>query len=186
MDKLRKFFRTHKKKSPAVAFIDGQNLHLGTTLADNPWKVDLVRFRTYLKDKYAVSKAFYFVGCYDKKQVKLYEDLTQADFNIVFREHVIKSKSSKKGNVDTDLVFYMLSGFITHEYKKKKIVLVSGDGDYFRTVKFLISKRYFAKILLPSRKNYSRLYNLIPQKYRSFLDDPNIRRKISYKKEGFA
>ena len=43
------------------AFIDGQNLHLGTTNDSPPWKVDIYRFRTYLREKYNVSKAFYFL-----------------------------------------------------------------------------------------------------------------------------
>jgi hypothetical protein len=31
-----------------LAFIDGQNLHLGTT--QNNWRVDFEKFRVYLKD----------------------------------------------------------------------------------------------------------------------------------------
>lgn len=45
-----------------LAYIDGQNLFMGTTLKDPLWKVDLFRFRVYLKEKYMVDKAFYYLG----------------------------------------------------------------------------------------------------------------------------
>ncbi len=48
------------KKASNLAFIDGQNLHLGT-IQDN-WKIDLKKFRIYLKDKYHIAEAYYFLG----------------------------------------------------------------------------------------------------------------------------
>jgi hypothetical protein len=45
-----------------IAFIDGQNLHIGTTKSKDPWVVDLLRFRIYLEKKYDVGKAYYFIG----------------------------------------------------------------------------------------------------------------------------
>jgi len=49
-------------KEKNLAFIDGQNLHLGTT--QNNWKVDLYRLRVYLKDKYHVTEAYYVLGIF--------------------------------------------------------------------------------------------------------------------------
>ena len=45
-----------------LAFVDGQNLHLGTTLSDKAWKVNLSRFKIYLEKKYSVTEAYYFLG----------------------------------------------------------------------------------------------------------------------------
>ena len=42
------------------AFIDGTNLHL--TMQNVGWLLDYKRFRIYLKDKYNVTKAYYFIG----------------------------------------------------------------------------------------------------------------------------
>ena len=36
------------ESKPNLAFIDGQNLHLGTT--QNGWKINYGKFRTYLRD----------------------------------------------------------------------------------------------------------------------------------------
>ncbi len=43
-----------------LAFIDGQNLYMGTNSENPSWEVNLLKFRVYLKDKYKVSKAYYF------------------------------------------------------------------------------------------------------------------------------
>ena len=40
-----------------IAFIDGQNLYMGSE-----FQIDFKKMRTYLKDKYSVEKAYYFVG----------------------------------------------------------------------------------------------------------------------------
>jgi hypothetical protein len=53
------------------AFIDSQNLNLGTNKdlfnakgkkIYSGWRLDFKRFRVYLKDKFRVEKAFLFVG----------------------------------------------------------------------------------------------------------------------------
>ncbi len=46
-------------KENNIAFIDGQNLHLGTASAG--WKVDFLRFRVYLRDKFSVEEAYIFL-----------------------------------------------------------------------------------------------------------------------------
>jgi hypothetical protein len=51
------------QKENNLAFIDGQNLYMGTAKREiKPWKIDLARFRIYLEKKYNVSKAYYFLG----------------------------------------------------------------------------------------------------------------------------
>ena len=50
------------KQQSNVAFVDGQNLYMSTTTAGKPWRIDLARFRVYLKHKYKVGKAYYFLG----------------------------------------------------------------------------------------------------------------------------
>jgi hypothetical protein len=44
------------------AFIDGQNLHMGTTSVRDPWKINFKKFRIFLKDKYHIEIAYYFLG----------------------------------------------------------------------------------------------------------------------------
>lgn len=51
-------------------YIDRQNLHLGTTGTDPAWHIDLTKLRVYLREKYKVEKAFYYLG-YAQEGVKL-------------------------------------------------------------------------------------------------------------------
>ncbi|MDR0957242.1 MAG: NYN domain-containing protein [Candidatus Nomurabacteria bacterium] len=112
--------------------------------------MDLIRFRNYLKDKYKVEEAYYFVGSYIPKHEPLYSFLQKAGYILIFREHSESVTSKKKGNVDTDIVFLIMKKLVKKE-SFDKIILVSGDGDYWRMVDFLIEEKKFGKLLAPSK-----------------------------------
>lgn len=164
------------------AFIDGQNLKLGTSKTEPSWNVDLNRFRVYLSQKYNVGEAYYFIGAYDPKNQVLYNALQKFGYIVVFREHAESALSKKKGNVDTDIVFAVMKSLVEKE-RFNKVVLVSGDGDYWRMVDYLIQKGKFGKLLAPSRKNLSSLYKRrMADTCRVYLDDPAVRNKIELKR----
>lgn len=175
----RIIFLKHEKN---YAFIDGQNLIYNTKKnLKNPWQIDLRRFRVYLKEKHSIEVAYYFVGAYDEKHRKLYDDLKEFGFEVIFREHSVKSKSNKKGNVDTDIVFLAMKKIAERE-KFDKILLTSDDGDYYRMVEYLISKNKFKKLLSPSSKNMSHLYKeKISDRYIDHLDRSEVKKKIMLK-----
>lgn len=160
-----------------LAFIDGQNLHMGTTNANKPWRVDLFKFRVYLREKYKVEKAYYFLGFIQDNHQGLYDEIQEAGYILKFREHSSAMLGKKKGNVDTDIVFTVMRALYLRE-DFDKIVLVSGDGDYMMMVDFLIKERKFAKILFPDQSRSSSLYKKIDLKYRADLGDVAVRRKI--------
>ena len=117
-----------------AAFIDGQNLTLGTKQCDDPWKIDLKKFRFYLSRKYKVDKAYYFIGYYIDDYEPLYKAIERNDYILIFREFMEGSISSKKGNVDTDIVFDIMKK-IAEKDEFDKVILVSGDGDcYWRCI----------------------------------------------------
>ncbi len=166
-----------------VAYIDGQNIHMSTLTADKPWRIDLSRFRVYLKQKYKVSKAYYFLGFLQEENQDLYNEIQEAGFILTFREHNSAMLGKKKGNVDTDIVFTVMKKI----YKKEiidKIILVSGDGDYKMLVDFLIEEEKFEKILFPNQKKASSLYKKITRKYFDDLSRDGIRNKIGKRKGG--
>jgi uncharacterized LabA/DUF88 family protein len=150
------------------AFVDGQNLHLGT-LGEN-WKIDFKKFRIYLKDKYSVEKAYYFLGFESEEQIDLYNNLEKAGFFIIFKSHNPELQAKKKGNVDTDVVFEIMKNLVD-DIRMDKVILVSGDGDYKKLVDYLISKDKFLKILFPSEKFASSLYKVLTSKYYDYLDN---------------
>ncbi|MDP3800234.1 MAG: NYN domain-containing protein [bacterium] len=167
-----------------LAFIDGQNLYMGTAkLEVNPWRIDLARFRVYLEKKYEVSNAYYFLGFVQEANQELYEEIQKAGFVLIFREHNPAMIGKKKGNVDSDIIFHIMKKM----YKKedfKKIVLVSGDGDFKLLVDFLIEENKFEKILFPNKKFASSLYKKIGATYFDAIDIFDVRAKIEKKEKG--
>jgi uncharacterized LabA/DUF88 family protein len=156
-----------------IAFIDGQNLYLGTKSDD--WKIDLKRFRIYLKDKYNVTEVYYFLGYVNEDYNDLYTEIQRAGFILHFREHNTNMLGVKKGNVDTDIVFEVMKNHIENT-DMHKIVLVSGDGDYKKMVDYLIKKDALEKILFPTRR-YLSLYKKLTVRYFDLLCSEFVRKK---------
>lgn len=164
------------------AFVDGQNLYMGTAKReDDPWKIDLQRFRIYLEQKYHVKRAFYFLGFLNESNQSLYENIQSAGFILVFREHSSLMLGKKKGNVDSDIIFQIMKK-LYHREPFDKVVLVSGDGDYKQLVDFLIEESKLEKILFPDRRRASSLYKKLGAPSFASLDDADVRRKIEMKK----
>lgn len=164
------------------AFVDGQNLWLGTASVNPSWTIDLKRFRVFLTEKYKVQQAYYFMGAYDPKNQDLYNALQNYGYVVVFRERAGASLSHKKGNVDTDIVFEVMRELADQE-DFDKVVLVSGDGDYWRMVDYLIKKNRFEKLIVPNATKLSSLYKKrTSDVYRTYLDEDMIKKKIAHKK----
>jgi len=161
-----------------LAFIDGQNLYMGTSKSKNPWEVDLVKFRIYLEERFNVNKAYYFLGFVQEENQELYEKIQNAGFVLIFREHNTAMLGKKKGNVDSDIIFNIMKKM----YKKEdfdQIILVSGDGDYKMLVDFLIEENKFKMLLFPNKEFASSLYKKIKSDNFTYLEDKDIKRKIS-------
>ncbi len=163
------------------AFVDGQNLYFGTTKADKKWNVDLFRFRVYLEKKYNIAKAYYFLGFTNEEHQDLYDRIQEAGFILKFREHSSVMLGKKKGNVDSDIIFFIMKKLYQQD-DFDNIILVSGDGDYKMLVDFLIKEKRFKKILFPNKRFASSLYKKITRVYYGNLED--LKNKIEYKKRG--
>lgn len=161
-----------------LAFIDGQNLHMGTAKREKgAWKIDLNRMRIYLKDKYRVETAYYFLGIVHEEYQSLYEEIQQAGFVLIFREHSSSMVGKKKGNVDSDIIFHIMRRLYLRD-QFDRIILVSGDGDYKLLVDFLIQEKKLAKILFPEKLKASSLYKKLGSEYFDALDTPEVQKKI--------
>ncbi len=161
-----------KKKLENYAFIDGQNLNLG--VQDLGWKLDFKRFRIYLKEKYGVTTAYYFIGKVEEYQ-ELYDALNSAGYTLVYKEVLTDINGKTKGNIDAELVLTAMS-----EYKKyKKAIIVSGDGDFACLVTYLDKKKKLERVIVPNYYSYSSLLKKAAGKH---LDSMNVlKKKLEYK-----
>ena len=167
-----------KEKERNIAFIDAQNLHLWTKT--DWWKVDFKRFRIYIKDKFKVDEAYFFLWFVDDDYQNMCRKIQRAGFILEFREHNTNMKGKKKWNVDVDIVFEIMHRFL-EENDFNKIVLVSGDWDYIKLVKYLIEKEKLKKILFPNNK-YSSLYKPFKDHYWMNLSQSRVKKLIKFKK----
>jgi len=146
-------------------FIDSQNLNL--SIQDLGWRLDFSRFYVYLKDKYKVTKAFLFIG-YVAGNEALYTFLQKSGFIVVFKPTLGYSKGRKiytKGNVDADLVLHAIIEFPNYD----KAIIVSGDGDFYCLVEYLLKKGKLLNIMIPNSKKYSALLRKF-KKYFVYVD----------------
>lgn len=165
------------RKPQNIAFIDGQNLYLGTK--EEGWAVDHKKFRTYLQDKYNIIEAYYFMGFVSEGEQDLYDKLQRAGFILSFREHSSALRGSKKGNVDSDIIFGIMRKLVENDPFDKAFI-VSGDGDYKKLVDFLIKQDKFGKMLFPNDKFASSLYNSLGSEFFDSLGKKDIKAKIAY------
>lgn len=165
---------TRDKKHPVVyAFIDSQNLNLGTSkdIYKNGkriykgWRLDFKKFRQYLTDKFRVKEAFLFIG-YIKQNEILYKNLESYGFKLVFKPTIKDNHGKPKGNVDTELVLH--AARIQYE-DYDKAVIVAGDGDYYCLHEFLEKDKRLLRIVIPNAKSESSLLKKF-QKYKTFIE----------------
>lgn len=142
----------NSSKEYNYAFIDSQNLNLG--IKSLGWDLDFKKFRLYLKNKYHVEKAYLFIGHVSGNE-KLYLNLQQYGYIVVFKPTLKfreKNKVKIKGNVDAELVLHA----VIEKDNYSKAVIVSGDGDFYCLIEYLIGINKLEKVLVPNYK-YSRL-----------------------------
>ena len=159
------------------AFIDSQNLNLG--IKELGWKLDFKRFRVYLKEKYAINKAYLFIGYIPDNQ-DLYDSLSLAGYQLIFKP-VVKDKDGKvKGNIDADLVLQTM--LVYQEYDRA--VIVTSDGDFYSIVDHLYHRDKLEVVLSPNEKNCSILLKSKAREKMMFLD--KLKKKLEYKRRGTA
>lgn len=149
-----------KQKIGNYAFIDSQNLNLGTQKMG--WKMDWIKFREWLKKEYNVEKAFMFIG-YMPDFEKLYDQLHSQGYLVVLKPtlemfHDPASEEEKKktvdkeekrvvkGNIDADLVLHVMKEKNNYD----KAVIVSGDGDFYTLIEHLDQEKKLLKVLTPN------------------------------------
>ena len=153
------------KHSNNYAFIDSQNLNLA--IRGLGWKIDWKRFRVYLKDKYGVSKAYLFIG-YIEGNNQLYASLQDAGFICIFKPTLKYKDGTTKGNCDAELVLQAMIEY--SEYAKA--VIVTGDGDFYCLVKYLLENDKLESLVIPNRARYSALLKFkIFRPFLRFMND---------------
>ena len=169
------------------AFIDSQNLNLGTQKMG--WKMDWRKFRQYLGEQFGVENAYMFIG-YLAENEAMYEQLHESGYLIVLKKTLeVKApeptdhdpkleegevrRSIVKGNIDAELVLYAMKELPNYD----QAIIVSGDGDFYALVEYLAEKGKLMNLMTPNWQ-YSSLLKPF-EKYIIRLDQH--RRELAYR-----
>jgi len=172
-----------RKQPNTYAFIDSQNLNLGTQRMG--WKVDWRKFRKFLAEKYGVTKAYMFIG-YMSENEALYEYMYELGFLVVLKPTLDvtsktdvtqskdddRDKPTVKGNVDAELVLYAMKEMPNYQ----RAILVSGDGDFFSLAEYLEQQGKLGNIMTPNWQ-YSSLLKPFESK---IIRLDKLRRQLAY------
>jgi uncharacterized LabA/DUF88 family protein len=174
--------RPKRRESRIYAFIDSQNLNV--SVQKYGWKMNWKKLRQFLNDTYGVNKAYMFIG-YVPEHEDIYEKMHEAGYAVVLKptfdmsrprpeqdEANGKPEKPVKGNIDADMVLWAMKEMRNYD----KAVIVSGDGDFFGLIEYLVQQDKLLKILTPTGQ-YSSLFHQF-DKYIERLD--NHRRHLAY------
>jgi len=154
------------------AFIDSQNLHLGTNALG--WKLDMQRFRVYLTEKYNVRNAYLFIG-YLPENAEMYAMFQEWGYICVFKPTLKYKDGTTKGNCDAELVLHAMIQYKNYD----KAVVVTGDGDFQCLAKYLQENDKLKAIIIPNQKKYSALLKFdVFKPYLRFVSD--LQKKLQY------
>lgn len=191
------------QKPNAYAFVDSQNLNLGTQRMG--WKLDWRKFRQYLADQHNVTKAYTFIG-YMSENESMYEYMHELGYLVVLKPTVDVSThhdANEKAAIQTkdqanspgkggdpkdkekDKDKPTIKGNVDAElvlYAMKELpnydqaVIVSGDGDFFSLAEYLEEQGKLSHILTPNWQ-YSSLLKVFDDK---IIRLDQLRRQLSY------
>ena len=154
------------------AFIDSQNLNLSIRYQE--WILDFGKFRQYLSRKYSVTKAFLFIGYVYQNQA-LYTGLQKDGYILVFKPTLKLPSGKVKGNVDAELVLHTMIEYDNYD----KALIVTGDGDLYCLVDYLIKNDKLLKLMIPNKNSFSSLFRkMMP--HMVFMN--NLRGMLEYDK----
>lgn len=133
------------------AFIDSQNVH--QSIRSQGWMIDWHKFRVYLREKYDVERAFMFMG-YVKSNKGLYDVLRRHGYVLIFKPTFSIQDGDKrmiKGNVDAELVLHTMIEYPHYN----QAIIVSGDGDFYCLVEYLLKQNKLKRLIVPNLHKYS-------------------------------
>ena len=162
------------KRQSNFAFIDSQNLNL--SIRAQGWTLHFRKFRQYLRDKYGITKAFLFVGYVCENQA-LYTALQKDGYILVFKPTLKLPSGKVKGNVDAEMVLHAMVEYENYD----RALIVTGDGDLYCLVDYLVKNDKLLKLLIPNRNSFSSLFRKMTP-YSAFMND--LKGKLSYDRGG--
>lgn len=156
------------------AFIDASNIIYGARAEG--WLIDQKKLFQYLKNKFSVSKTFFYYGkdSKSKKKEDFLNKLKQFGFTLRVKE-IKRYGKRTKANCDVDLTMDMLIQI--KEYKRA--IVLSGDGDFAPLLEHLMSEGKEIIVISAPRITAREIKSLVRG---NFIDFGTLKYLLEYKK----
>ena len=161
-----------QKQENNYAFIDNTNIHKGVAMLG--WKLDWMKFRRLLKERYNTTQAYMFMGYIEGNQ-DMYRDFQKMGYTLIFKPTLPNKDGITKGNCDAELVLQAMIDLNDYD----KAVIVTGDGDFQCLVKHLRKVGKLAYVVSPNRKWCSILLKREARENHVFIEE--MRSKLELK-----
>lgn len=165
-----------KIKVKTYTFIDATNIIYGTKGCN--FYVDFQKLLKYLKERFESQKVFYYAG-FDKedlKQQNFYHKLKSLGFELRLVPVKRFSNGKKKADIDSRMTFELM--LYLKEYSK--VVVLTGDGDFFWVLEYLKKEKEKLWILSFPKQTAKELKTLAGP---DFANLENIKKKIKWTKK---
>lgn len=163
-----------RKITKTYAFIDASNIIYGARA--ERWFIDQQKLFKYLKNKFSVSKAFFYYGK-DSRNVKQQKFLKRLEeFGYVLRVKEIKRYGTKsKANCDVDLTMDVLLKI--KEYQRA--IMLTGDGDFLPLIQYIVKRKKEVVIIASPKSTAREIREFVRH---SFINFGNLRYFIERQK----
>ena len=134
------------------------------------WSIDYAKLRVYLKEKYSVSTAYYFIGNVPHLSFR-YIELQRMGYVVMLRESILFPNGRMKANCDVELTLQTMIDKPTYD----KAVILTSDGDFACLVKHLMGCGKLERVLAPCLIGCSSLLCKAAGTKIDFLDNTRCR-----------
>jgi uncharacterized LabA/DUF88 family protein len=133
-------------------YIDGSNLNLSAK--NHGLEIDLNLMLLYLKEKYYINSCKYFTPNFKFLETE-FEILKQSGVEIIYKK-IYREDKKVKANCDVEISHHITLD--VRDGKVDKVILLTGDGDFYSLLEYIESNNVEAKIIAIYPKDTSRLY----------------------------
>jgi uncharacterized LabA/DUF88 family protein len=105
----------------------------------------------------------------------LYTGLQEDGYILIFKPTLTLPTGKVKGNVDAELVLHTMIEYPNFD----KALIVTGDGDFYCLVDYLIKKKKLLKLMIPNERKFSSLFRKLTP-HIVFMN--NLKDKLEYSK----
>src|SRR3990167_10211483 len=134
-------------------FVDAANI-IYRDSEPNPWKIDLRKLITYLKERFGASKIFYFGGLDDRNKVQIHIYKKLESWGYALRLNPVKRFVNERGEwyLKADADARMAFEAMKYKDEYDRAVFLTGDGDFFWLLEYLVQQKEKIWLLASPKK----------------------------------